>query len=261
VNALARPLALRELSFWTMHYRRTWRSTVVISIANPLLFFTGIGIGLGRLIDRSPSADLHGATYLAFLAPGLLAASAMQTASLESATQSHMSLHARRNYRAAAYTPLDPGDILAGHLLFIAFRIAASSAAVLLVMLCFGAAESPLALLSLPAALLTGLAFATPLMALGVSVRSRETFFTIYRFVIMPLYLFSGTFVAVSQLPAVIRPLVYPLPLWHGVEVCRALALGPVDWLPLGLHVGYLAALFLGGLWLARVAYRRQLHD
>jgi ABC-type polysaccharide/polyol phosphate export permease len=128
-------------------------------------------------------------------------------------------------------------------------------------MLLFGIADSALALLSLPAALLTGLAFATPLMALGVSIRSRETFITIYRFVIMPLYLFSGTFVAVSQLPAAIKPLVYPLPLWHGVEVCRALTLGQVDWLPLGAHVVYLAALVAGGLWLALVAYRRKLHD
>ncbi|MFI6762836.1 ABC transporter permease [Micromonospora sp. NPDC050417] len=258
--ALASPLPLREFTYWMMHYRRTWRSSIVISIANPLLFFTGVGIGLGRLIDQSSSAGLHGVSYLAFLAPGLLAAAAMQTASLESATQSQMSLYSRRNYRAAAHTPLSPANILHGHLLFVAFRITTSASAVLLAMLCFGVAKSPLALLSIPAALLTGLAFATPLMALGVTIRRRETFFTIYRFVIMPLYLFSGTFVAVDQLPAAIRPVIYPLPLWHGVEVCRAVVLETPDWSGIAGHLAYLTALAAAGLAVARAAYARKLH-
>ncbi|WP_238018706.1 ABC transporter permease [Dactylosporangium sp. AC04546] len=255
------PLVRGEVAFWLLHYRRTWRSSIVMNIANPLLFFVGIGVGLGRLVDTSASASLHGAPYLTFLAPGLLAAAAMQTATIESAAGSFLSLRDRRNYRAAACTPLDPADVLAGHLLFIVFRVATSAAAVLLVMLLFGVARTPLVLLTLPAAVLTGLAFATPGMALGVTIRNRETFFNVFRFVIMPTYLFSGTFVAVDELPAAIRPFVYPLPLWHGVELCRGFALGGLEPGRAALHLTYLTLLATVGLLLARRAYRRALHD
>jgi Nod factor-specific ABC transporter NodJ protein len=249
----------REFAYWMLHYRRTWRTTVIYNIANPLLFFIGIGIGLGRLIDRNGFSGLHGMSYLAFLAPGLLAATAMLTGADESGPAAYLSLRLRRNYRAAAVTPMRSADILDGHLAFIAFRIASSAAVVLILMLCFGFSRSPLVLLSLPAALLTGLAFAAPLMAVGVLATSQRIMMTTFRFAVMPIYLFSGTFVAVGQLPAAIRPLVYVLPLWHGVELCRSLSTGHVQWQSAALHLLYLTALLLGGYAFARAAYRRAL--
>jgi lipooligosaccharide transport system permease protein len=253
--------AISEFSYWMTHYRRTWRSSIVISILNPLLFFLGIGVGLGRLIDRNAAASLGHVSYLAFLAPGLLAAMAMQTGTIESVMTSYLALRTTGSYRVAALTTLSPTDILTGHLLFVTFRIATSSAAFLAVLLAAGLATSPLALLALPVAVLTGLAFAIPFMALGVSVRQEESVRGVYRFLVMPLYLFSGTYVAVSQLPAAIRPLAYALPLWHGVELCRGFTLGTLT--PAGalLHTGYLCAVAGLGLAVARAAYRRQLHD
>jgi lipooligosaccharide transport system permease protein len=253
--------ALSEFAYWMTYYRRTWRGTIVLSVLNPLLFFIGIGVGLGRLIDRNPAAPLHHVSYLAFLAPGLLAAMAMQTGTIESVMSVYLSLRTRGNYRVAALTTLSPADILNGHLLFVLFRIATSSAAFLVVLLCARLAASPLVVLALPAAVLTGLAFAIPFMALGVSVTNEETVRGVYRFVIMPLYLFSGTYVAVNQLPAVIRPVAYALPLWHGVQLCRGLSLGTLS--PGGalLHTGYLCAVCAVGLITARAMYRRHLHD
>jgi lipooligosaccharide transport system permease protein len=253
--------ALSEFAYWMMHYRRTWRGTIVLSVLNPLLFFIGIGVGLGRLIDHNPAAPLHHVSYLAFLAPGLLAAMAMQTGTIESVMSVYQSVRTRGNYRAAALTTLDPADILYGHLLFVLFRIASSSAAFLVVLLCAGLAASPLVVFALPAAVLTGLAFAIPFMALGVSVTSEETVRGVYRFLIMPLYLFSGTYVAVNQLPAVIRPVAYALPLWHGVQLCRGLALGTLSASGALLHTGYLCAVCAAGLLTARAMYRRNLHD
>lgn len=253
--------ALSEFAYWMMHYRRTWRGTIVLSVFNPLLFFIGIGAGLGRLIDHNPAAPLHHVSYLAFLAPGLLAAMAMQTGTIESVMSVYQSVRTRGNYRAAALTTLDPADILYGHLLFVLFRIASSSAAFLVVLLCAGLAASPLVVFALPAAVLTGLAFAIPFMALGVSVTSEETVRGVYRFLIMPLYLFSGTYVAVNQLPAVIRPVAYALPLWHGVQLCRGLALGTLSASGALLHTGYLCAVCVAGLLTARAMYRRHLHD
>jgi Nod factor-specific ABC transporter NodJ protein len=253
--------ALSEFAYWMTYYRRTWRGTVVLSVLNPLLFFIGIGVGLGRLIDHNPAAPLHHVSYLAFLAPGLLAAMAMQTGTIESVMSVYQSLRTRGNYRVAALTTLSPADILNGHLLFVLFRIASSSAAFLVVLLCAQLAASPLVVLALPAAVLTGLAFAIPFMALGVSVTNEETVRGVYRFLIMPLYLFSGTYVAVSQLPAVIRPVAYALPLWHGVQLCRGLSLGTLSPGAALLHTGYLCAVCAAGLITARAMYRRHLHD
>jgi lipooligosaccharide transport system permease protein len=253
--------ALSEFAYWMTHYRRTWRGTIVISVLNPLLFFIGIGVGLGRLIDHNPAAPLHHVSYLAFLAPGLLAAMAMQTGTIESVMSAYMSLRTRGNYRVAALTTLSPADILYGHLLFVLFRVASSSAAFLIVLLCAGLAASPLAALALPAAVLTGLAFAIPFMALGVSIGHEQVLWSVYRFLIMPLYLFSGTYVAVGQLPAVIRPLAYALPLWHGVQLCRGLTLGTLTPGAALLHTGYLFAVCVLGLVAARAMYRRHLHD
>jgi lipooligosaccharide transport system permease protein len=253
--------ALSEFGYWLTHYRRTWRGTIVISVLNPLLFFLGIGVGLGRLIDRNAAASLGHVSYLAFLAPGLLAAMAMQTGTIESVMSAYQSVRTRGNYRVAALTTLTPTDILNGHLLFVLFRIATSSAAFLVVLLCAGLAGSPLVVLALPAAVLTGLAFAIPFMALGVSVSNEETVRGIYRFLVMPLYLFSGTYVAVSQLPAVIRPLAYALPLWHGVQLCRGLTLGTLTAGGALLHTGYLCGACGLGLLAARAMYRRHLHD
>ena len=105
------------------------------------------------------------------------------------------------SYRTAATTPLEPGEILAGHLLFIAFRLLTSSAAFVAVMAVFGVGAGWWVLAALPAALLTGLAFAAPVAAWAVGLRSIGKIQAGFRFVLMPMYMFSGTFFALDQLP------------------------------------------------------------
>ncbi|MCW2879080.1 MAG: Transport permease protein [Sphaerisporangium sp.] len=248
---------LREFSAWMRRYRRTWRSTIVVSVANPLLFLLAIGAGLGRLVDP---ASLNGVSYLAFFAPGMLAAAAMQNAYIESAFVVHSALHRERGYVVAAATPLEPRDIMGGHLLFIAFRIATSALAFTVVMVAFGAARSPWVVLAVPAALLTGLAFATPLAAWAVTVERFATLNTVFRFVLMPMYLLSGTFFTLDAVPGWLRPVAYVLPLWHGVDLCRTLSLGTATPLTSLIHVGYLTVLAVGGVAAALVTYRRHLH-
>src|SRR5215510_8687808 len=107
--------------YWLSQYRRTWRGTVVISVVNPLLFLLGVGWGLGHLVDAHPSATLAGASYLAFFAPGMLAAAAMQTGFIESSGRVAMAAGPDGAYRSATTTPLEPAQIMGGHLLFVAF--------------------------------------------------------------------------------------------------------------------------------------------
>jgi lipooligosaccharide transport system permease protein len=248
---------LREFSAWMCRYRRTWRSTIVVSVANPLLFLAAIGAGLGRLVDP---ASLDGVSYLQFFAPGILAAAAMQNAYIESAFTVFGALRRDRGYLVAAATPLEPRDIMAGHLLFIAFRIVTSALAFAVVMAAFGATRSPWAVLTVPAALLTGLAFATPLAAWAVTVDKFATLNTVFRFVLMPMYLLSGTFFTLNAIPAWMRPVAYVLPLWHGVDLCRTLSLGTATLTTSLVHVGYLTVLAVGGVAVALVTYRRHLH-
>ncbi|WP_405141003.1 ABC transporter permease [Sphaerisporangium sp. NBC_01403] len=248
---------LREFSAWMLRYRRTWRSTIVVSVANPLLFLLAIGAGLGRLV--SPES-LDGMSYLEFFAPGMLAAAAMQNAYIESAFRVNSALRRERGYVVAAATPLEPRDIMAGHLLFMAFRVASSALAFAVVMVAFGASRSPLVVLTVPAALLTGMAFATPLAAWAVTVERFATLNTIFRFVLMPMYLLSGTFFTLDALPEWLRPVAYVLPLWHGVDLCRTLSLGTATPVASLIHVAYLTALAGGGVAAALVTYRRHLH-
>jgi len=246
----------RVFGYWFMRYRRTWRGTVVISVGNPLLFLLGIGAGLGHLVDRQAPVQMSGVTYAAFFAPGLLAAAAMQTAFLE-ASRPVAEAAGTGAYRAATPTPLEPGQMMAGHLLFIGFRVLTSSAAFVGVMAGFGLVDLEHGLGLLGAATLTGLAFAAPTAAWSVGVRQQRQINTVFRMVVMPLYMFSGSFFALSQLPAPVRAVVGALPLAQGVIACRSLALGQGSawW-----RLLYLVVMAVAGAALARITYRRRLH-
>jgi lipooligosaccharide transport system permease protein len=155
---------------------------------------------------------------------------------------------------------LRPADIYRGHLMFVTMRITMNSAFFVIVMAAFGLIRSPWAALLLPAATLTGMAFAVPTAAWTVTLERETSMNYPIRFGAIPLMLFSGTFFPISQLPGWIRPLAYATPLWHGVALCRALSTGTVTAGPAAVHVGYLAALTAIGLWAGSRTYRRRLY-
>jgi lipooligosaccharide transport system permease protein len=251
--------AVRGFRYWLTNYRRTWRGSIYTSVLNPVLYLGAMGLGLGKLIDAHGTARLGGVSYLAFLAPGLLAAAAMQAAVEESTYPVLGSVKWRRTYYAAASSPLRPPDIFHGHLMFTAMRLAMNSAIFLAVMAAFGAITSPWVLAALPVAVLTGLAFAAPIEAWAITVTKDTSFALVFRFGMIPLFLFSGTFFPVTQLPAWIRPLAYVTPLWHGVAMCRSLSLGNATLGGALVHVGYLAALAAVSIAVGNRTYRRRL--
>ena len=252
--------AVRELRFWLTDYRRTWRGSVCSTVLSPVLYLGAMGLGLGSLVDARGTASLGGVSYLVFLAPGLLAASAMQTAFSSSTYPVLGSVKWLKTYQAAAATPLRPRDIFHGHLLFTLLRLAITSAIFMAVMAAFGAARSPWVIAALPVAMLTGLAFAAPIEAFSVLQTRDQPFSVLYRFVLIPLFLFSGTFFPISQLPAWVRPLAYVTPLWHGVALCRSLSLGTATAGSALEHAGYLALLAAAGVAAGNRAYRRRLY-
>jgi lipooligosaccharide transport system permease protein len=252
--------AVREFRFWLTDYRRTWRGSIYSSLASPVLYLGALGLGLGTLVNHHGTARLGGVSYLVFLAPGLLAATGMQTGMGEATYPVFGSVKWNKTYQAAVATPLRPADVFHGHLLFVAMRLAMSCAAFLAVAAALGAVRSAWALAALPVAVLTGLAFAAPLEAWSVTRAQDSSFPLIYRFGMIPLFLFSGTFFPTSQLPGWLQPVAYATPLWHGVALCRSLSLGTASPAGAAAHLAYLLAMAAAGVAAGNRAYRRRLY-
>ncbi len=251
-------LAARPLEFFLTQYRHVWRGTAVTSVVNPVVYLLALGVGLGVFVDRS--ADFAGGIpYLDFVAPGLMAATAMQLATFESSWPVLSAIKWDRQYHAMLATPLRVGDVLLGHQAFVAGRILMTATVYLVVITAFGAVASPLGLLAIPVTLLVGLAFSLPIAAWAAHTEDERSFVAIFRFVILPMFLFSGTFFPISTLPAPLEALAYVTPIWHGVTLCRDLTLGQVELWSALVHLGYLLAGCAVGLALARMTYRRRL--
>ena len=257
---MAQVYAVRQFRFWLTNYRRTWQGSIYSSVLNPVLYLGAMGLGLGQLVDSHGTASIGGVSYLAFLAPGLLAAGAMQTAMGESTYPVYGSVKWLKTYQAAIASPLRPADLFHGHVLWTTLRLTMNSAVFLAVMAAFGAVQSTWVLACLPAAVLTGLAFATPIEAYAMTCTKDTSFAMLFRFGIIPLFLFSGTFFPISQLPAYIRPLAYVTPLWHGVALCRSLSLGTAQIGASTVHVAYLVAVTALGIVAGNRTYRRRLY-
>jgi lipooligosaccharide transport system permease protein len=249
---------LRAYEHWLAQYKRVWRGTVGTSLINPLLYLAALGVGLGTIVDESSNPPA-GVPYLDFIAPGLLAAAAMQTAATESSWPVMGAIKWTRTYYAMTATPLTERDVLVGHQLFVVTRVLTASSAYLLVVALFGAVHSWWGVLAIPVAVLIGTAFSMPMAAYAASTEHDRSFPPIFRFLIVPMFLFSGTFFPVEQLPLAFELVAYVTPIWHGVELCRGLMLGTIELQAAVGHVAYMAAWTVGGFLVARRTYERRL--
>jgi lipooligosaccharide transport system permease protein len=265
VAAARRPLppgivfTLRAFERALIVYRRVWRGTLFISFLAPMLYLAAIGLGLGGYVNRAGGASLPGGSYLAFLAPGLVAAQAMNVAAFECAYPVLGQIIWNGSFNAMLATPMRVRNILAAHLAYVSLRVVLVSVAFLIVVGLVGAAPTPLAGAGLlGVAMLTGLAFAGPVTAFSAVQRTDTGFAYMFRFVITPLYLFSGTFFPIDRLPDFLRPVAYATPLYHGVDLARHVALGGGD---LAGGLGHVTVLLfyaaLGVAFAGRNLYRR----
>lgn len=253
---------LRVVEGLWIWYRRNWRATAVSNVAQPLLYLAAFGMGFGGLIDASPRAAqaTGGVPYLLYLAPALLTVSAVQNAMFESTYPIFSAFQSQRTYWGITATPITPAQLVAGQLVGIALRLTLSATAYVLVIAPFGAIGGPGVLAALVFAVLCGMAFSAPLMALAAAwKKGRTPFATISRFVVLPMVLFSGTFFPVSRLPRAVQALVRISPLWHGTELARGAALGTLRLWPAAGHLAYLTALLAVGVLLSRWRFRVRL--
>jgi lipooligosaccharide transport system permease protein len=247
--------------FWVW-YRRNWRATFVGSVLQPLLFLVAFGLGFGSLVAGSPAAlgATGGVPYLVYLAPGLLAMSAVQTASFESTYPVLSGFKWSRIYHAVVASPISPEQAGMGHLVWIVLRMLTSGAIYVLVIAAFGGVTGPGIVLSLLAATLCGAAFAAPVMAFAATVQNEGgPFSVLFRFVVIPMTLFAGTFFPVSALPAFVQPIAWVTPLWHGTELARGAALGTLSFWPAVGSLAYLVAMLVVGIMLTRRRFRKRL--
>ncbi len=231
-------------------YRRIWHRSIFFGFLQPFMFLSAMGIGMSRLLAGNANA-FGGLTYLEFLGPGLLAASAMQLATFESTYPIMNKIMWGRNYEAMLSTPLGTRHILLGELGWIGFRLATIATVFMVVLWIMGVAASPLAILAIPVAALCGLGFSAGLIAFTTTQKNDLGFSWIFRFVINPLFLFSGTFFPLSQLPHALLVVAWATPLFHAVELIRGLTLDRIDPLTAPLHLAYLLAFAGIGIWLA----------
>jgi lipooligosaccharide transport system permease protein len=256
---MTRSPTARSFEYWLHTFKHAWRTTLVSSVLSPVLYLAALGVGLGALVDRSDPSGLDGVAYLMFVAPGLLAATGMQIAAGEAGQPVRGAVQWTKAYHAMLATPLAVMDVLRGHLLWILFRVATSCAIYAGVMAAFGAFDSPWAVLALPVAILTGMAFAAPIAAFAVTQDRDLGFAVLSRFVIVPMFMFSGTFFPIDELPGALEPIAYATPLWHGVDLARELSLGTAGVGSALLHVGYLGLWVLAGTAVAATTFRRRL--
>ena len=240
-------------------YKRLWHRSIAFGFLQPVLFLTAMGIGVGALLSTDDLAAFGGFPYIDWLGPGLLAAMAMQTATFESTYPIMNKIMWGRNYEAMLSTPLTTRNLVIGELFWVAFRIGTLAAVFLIVLTAFGITRTPFAILAVPVAMLIGTAFSSCLVAFTATQRNDVGFSAIFRFVINPLFLFSGTFFPLSRLPDAIEWIAWATPLFHGVQLIRGLVLADLNLAAAPFHLAYLLAMLGIGVTLADRKLRRRM--
>ncbi len=242
-------------------FRRVWRTALLGSFLQPLLYLAGMGLGVGSLVDEGTgSAEmLGGVSYLAFLAPGLVAAAAMNVSAQESLWPRLDGFLWNNAYRAAASTPLTPAQVAGGVGLWHATRALLTVVGVVAVLTLFDDTRTWGLLGAIPAGVLTGLAFALPITAWTSTRTGDVSFPAIMRFGIIPMFLFGGVFYPIDQLPTAVAALARITPLWHGVELARGSVLGTLDAAAAVVHVAVLLLYVAVGAFACRITFTRRL--
>jgi lipooligosaccharide transport system permease protein len=247
-----------QTSVWpvvTNHFiaaKRFWKSLVIVGIGTPLLYVLSLGVGLGVVINRH--SNTLGVPYLQYVAPAFLAASALQIAAGAAAYPITSGFKWQRTFHGMAATPLSARQICDGQLLWIVLRLLGGSTIYLAIMAAFGGARTPWVVLAVPIATLTGISFGAVVAAIAAWVDREENLFNgLFRFVVTPMFLFSGTFYPISQLPRWGQVLAWISPLWHGTELARDAGLGGgLPALAVLGHIAYLLVWLVVGVILAR---------
>jgi lipooligosaccharide transport system permease protein len=225
-----------SLVFW-----RAWRSSIFLSVLGPVLFLTAMGFGLGSMVESDANA-FKGVEYLPFFATGMLTANAMQTGVFSATYPLLNKIIWQKNYEAMLATPLSVSDLFYGELSWIGISLAQQTVPFFVVMSLFGIFDSPVAVVAVLVAILTGLGCAAATSALTATMERDEAYTWVFRFVVTPLFLLSGTFFPLDSLPTWVVVVAQLTPLYHGIELVRQLTIFDFTPLSAGWHLLYLVS-------------------
>jgi lipooligosaccharide transport system permease protein len=226
-------------------YKRIWL-VIFSGFFEPVFYLFSIGVGIGKLVGDVPGPGGQAVEYAAFVAPALLGASAMNGAIYESTFNIFFKLRYGKVYDAILSTPMQPRHIAIGEIAWSLGRGLLYAVAFLVVITAFGYVESAWAVMAIPAAVLIGFAFAAVGMTATTFMKSWQDF-DLINMVTLPLFLFSGTFYPLSVYPEAFQVITRFSPLYHGVELIRALTLGSFDWSIAG-HIAFLVVMGMIGV-------------
>ncbi len=227
-------------------YRHGW-IVILSGFFEPLFYLGSIGFGLGALVGSVTGPGGQPISYQLFVAPALLGSAAMNGAIAEGTFNFFFKLRYNKTFDAILATPLSAGDVAVGELVWALIRGGIYAVAFLIVMAVLGLIASPWVLLTVPAALLIGFAFGGVAMALTSFMRTWQDF-DLIQIIVLPMFLFSGTFYPIDAYPDALRFFVQLTPLYQGVNLLRSLAVGHLETVLL-VHVAYLAVMGIAGLW------------
>jgi lipooligosaccharide transport system permease protein len=235
-------------------YRRTWKLNLLPNFFEPLLYLVSVGVGVGAYIS-----EMGGTSYVAFLAPGLVAVAAMNGASFEVTYNAFVRLNFEKTYESMLTTPVQPEDLLAGEILWAVTRASIYGGCFFLAVAAVGLAPLPGSLWALPAIPLTGLLFAALGIAFALRIRTIDLFSFYFTLFLTPLFLFSDVFFPLEErLSGAWLRVAEALPLLHPVRLVRAAFRGEASWILLW-DLAYVVFVSAALLWLAARVTRRRL--
>lgn len=243
---MATPLSLRVFEAEARIYRHTWRGSVFSSFLNPILYMVAMGVGLGSLVDANMPGGIEGVSYLAFIAPGILVGTAMQTGATEGAWKVLGGILFAKTWEPRLASPIGIKGLLVGHLLWSTARVFFVSLIFAVVIAAFRIAPLFESVLAVGPASLVGAAMVSATTAFTVRQKSYRGIPLFFRFIVIPMFLFSGAFFPISQLPGWLQPAAVATPMFHGVELARAIIVGQSPAIAWWVSVLYLVAWIVG---------------
>jgi lipooligosaccharide transport system permease protein len=250
-------LALRGLEHELRFYRQTWRGTLTSTFVSPVLFLAALGLGLGAFIDQSGGDPIPGVSYAQFVGPALLMTQAMQAGIFECSYPLMGKFEWRKTFTGILNTPVSVDSLFGGEVMWLAFRIGVGAIGFFSALVLFGLVSSPVGVVAVPVAILTGLGFALPMFAFTASITKDEPYSLIFRFIQIPLFLFSGAFFPVSSLPELLQLVAWLTPIANGIAISRAATLGTLDASAIPHLAVILAWVLVGGAIALRQTRRR----
>ncbi|MCL1592938.1 MAG: ABC transporter permease [Actinomycetia bacterium] len=253
------PLALRVTEAEARIYRKTWHGSVFSSFLTPVLYLLAMGVGLGSLVDANIPEGLDGVSYLTFLAPGLLVASAMQTGATESSWKLMGGIESQGTWKARLASPIRPLDLMIGYMIWSAIRVFMVSAIFAVILIVFRIAPVLQSFATIVPAMFVGVGMAAVTAAVTVRLKGYAGIPMFFRFVVIPMFLFSGVFFPITNLPGWLQPVAVATPIYHGVEIARSIVVGTTPAVAWWISFLYMGSWIVAGTYLSIDPLRKRL--